>query len=174
MVKKNILHFAELIGRSKRIKRTGWVREQVKYSESVAEHSFRLIVLSTVLAPLLKADQNKLIRMAIIHDLGETETGDVVVERGLMKDLKARINKEKMETEFIEKEFHQFETQKEYGNLFCEMVQRKTKEARIFWQIDKLEMAIQAYEYEKEQNLDLSEFFDNADNNIRTLIEKNN
>lgn len=43
------------------------------------------------------------------------------------------------------------------------MIERKTEEAKFFWQLDKLEMAIQALEYEKSDNKNLEEFFLNAD-----------
>ena len=36
-------------------------------------------------------------------------------------------------------------------------------ESRVFWQLDRLEMAIQALEYEEEQDKKLDEFFVNAD-----------
>ena len=52
------------------------------------------------------------------------------------------------------------------------MIERKTKEALVFWEIDKLEMAIQAYEYQKEQKINLEEFIQNADLHIRTPLLK--
>jgi putative hydrolase of HD superfamily len=42
------------------------------------------------------------------------------------------------------------------------MISRKTREAQIFWQLDKLEMALQAKEYEEKQKKSLPEFFENA------------
>lgn len=159
---EEIIQFIKLIGRSKRIKRAGWVREGVKDPESVAEHCFRLIVLAMVLAPKLGVNQNKLIKMAIIHDLGEVKTGDLVVEKGKVVDPKARRRKEGLERAFIKEELRNFEINHEYRDLFEEMIKRESEEAKIFWQLDKLEMAIQALEYEDEQGKDLSEFFDNA------------
>jgi len=47
------------------------------------------------------------------------------------------------------------------------MINRVTPEAKIFWQLDKLEMAIQAYEYEKEQKINLEEFFETSEMYIR-------
>lgn len=162
---EEFLEFAKLIGRSKKIKRTGWVREGVQNPESVAEHCFRLIVLSMVLAPKLGVDQEKLIKMAILHDLGEVKTGDLVVERGKVVDSYARKRKEEIERFFIKEVLGAFEMGSGYSDLFDEMVKRESYDAKIFWQLDKLEMAIQAseYEYEEEQGKDLSEFFDNAE-----------
>lgn len=156
----DILSFAKLIGKSKKVKRAGWVRESIGNPESVAEHCFRLSVLAMVLADRLGVDQNKLIKMAIIHDLGETKTGDMVVERGTNIDYEMKKKKEDAERKIIQETFSVFGN--EYKEIFQEMIERKTNEAKIFWQLDKLEMAIQALEYEKEQKKNLEEFFVNA------------
>lgn len=166
----NILHLAFQTGISKKLPRTGWVEHKIKSPETVAEHCFRVIVLAMALAPHLELDQHKLIKMAIIHDLGETATGDLVVQRGktLYKD--ARKEKEKIEEESIRAILRPFG--EEHQRLFHEMIQRKTKESLIFWEIDKLEMAVQAYEYEKEQKINLSEFFDSAGTIIKHPLLK--
>ena len=58
----------------------------------------------------------------------------------------------------------------EYRGIFEEMLDRKTNEAKIFWQLDKLEMAIQALAYEKENNLELEEFFINTELQLTSTI----
>ncbi len=47
----------------------------------------------------------------------------------------------------------------EHLEIFDEMVARDTPEARVFWDFDNFEMALQALEYEKEQGKKLEEFF---------------
>ena len=160
---KKIIKFLTMTGKSKKILRLGWVRENVKDPESVAEHSFRLSVLAMVLADNLSVDREKLIKMAILHDLGEVVTGDIVWSRGEIIDIKKRAVKEKLEREGIEKVFRTIGKSDEYKKIFEEMIARTSQEAKIFWQLDKLEMALQALEYEKEQNKKLDEFFVNAD-----------
>ena len=61
--KLSYLDFFKTIGASKRLLRSGWVRENVKDPESVAEHSFRVGVLAMVLADQIgnNLDKNKLI-----------------------------------------------------------------------------------------------------------------
>lgn len=156
------------IGKSKRLYRTGWVREKIKDPESVAEHSFRVSVLSMVLADQLGLDKEKLIKMALVHDLGEVITGDLVFSRGEVIDIKKKNEKEEKEENGIKKIFKTIGQDKEYVKVFSEMRERATEEAKIFWEIDKLEMAMQALEYEKEQNKKLDEFFVNADLTINT------
>jgi putative hydrolase of HD superfamily len=152
--------FAKQVGMSKRIKRTGWVREGVEDPESVAEHSFRLVVLSMALGKFLNVDTEKLVKMAIIHDLGETSTGDLVVERGKKIDSALKKEKEAREEQAISDLFISFG--EEYRIIFQEMIKRESKESQIFWQLDKLEMAMQAKDYEKEQGMVLTEFIENA------------
>ena len=72
----NIINFLFEAATLKRLKRTGW---QILggNEESVAEHSFMAAVISYVLANQLKADTEKVLLMALFHDLSETRTGDV-------------------------------------------------------------------------------------------------
>lgn len=156
----NILHLAFQIGLSKKLKRTGWVVRNVKNSESVADHAFRVTILSSVLASTLKVDREKLIKMSIIHDLGEISTGDIVVESWKTIFLDKRKKKEEIEKKAIKEILSDYG--EEYSTLFHEMIKRKSNDVNIFWEIDIFERTIQAYEYEKEQNIDMEEFFVNA------------
>ncbi len=159
--KINYLNFFKTVGKSKRLLRTGWIREKVKDPESVAEHSFRTGMLAMVMADKMDypLDRNKLIKMALLHDLGELTTGDIVVERGIILDVEKRDEKEKLEKEGIRKTFDLVGEGDIYAGIFQEMITRDTAEAIFFWQIDKLEMVFQALEYEEEQGKNLEEFF---------------
>src|SRR3989344_2717716 len=159
----NYLEFLKLVGKSKRIPRTGWVREKVKNPESIAEHSFRVGVIAMILADDLLVNKEKVMKMALLHDLGETFTGDIVWTRGDVVDIKIRDQKEKEELKNLIKFFNTIDKGEEFIKIFKEMLLADSEEARIFWQIDKLEMAIQAFEYEEEQGESLDEFFKNAD-----------
>jgi putative hydrolases of HD superfamily len=162
-----VLDFAFVLGKLKKIKRTGWVKFRIPNPESVAEHSFRLAVLVTFLAPQVGANTEKSIKMALIHDLGEAEIGDVITTRGkkVIVNLSKKIAKERKALlkilNLLDKE--------EYIKLFDEYEENKTKEAKLVKQLDELEVAIQAYEYEKEHKIDLSEFFESN----RSVIKDN-
>lgn len=160
----NYLDFFKTVGKSKRLLRSGWIREKIKDSESVAEHSFRVGVLAMVLSDKLGVELNKdkLIKMSLLHDLGELVTGDVVTERRGIVDIKKRDDKEREEKEGIKKIFDKIGDGDKYAAIFEEMIERVTPESKIFWQFDKLEMALQAYEYEREQGKNLEEFFTSA------------
>lgn len=159
-----ILDFAFILGKLKKTKRTGWVRENVQNPESIAEHSFRMAVLTMILAPKVGADSVKAIKMALVHDIGEAEIGDVVTTRGLkvQSNLKDKIQQERQALTQI---LNLIEGT-EYLELFDEFEANQTKEAKLVKQIDKLEMVIQALEYEQEYDINLQEFFDDANSKI--------
>ena len=107
--------------------------------ESVAEHCWMM----TLMAFLMKehfpeVDMDKVIRMCIIHDLGEAFTGDIPVfnktaadeenEESLLQAWVRSLPKEKGE---------------EMQALYAEMEARETPEAKIYKAIDGLEAVIQ-------------------------------
>lgn len=163
---KKTIEFIMKIGKSKKIARSGWIREEIKDPESVAEHSFQLSVLAMILADQLGVDKEKLIKMALLHDLGAVVTKDIVWSRGGVVDMKKESEKIDREKKEIAKAFKIIGRSKEYLEIFQEMVERTTQEAKLFWELDKLEMAIQSLDYELSQNKKLDEFFINADLNI--------
>lgn len=161
-----ILNFLLETVKAKRVIRTGWKMHHINNPESVAEHSYQLCVIALILADHLGVDREKLVKMAIIHDLGEIITGDIVWIQGKMIDVEKKRKKELMEEEGIKKIFSILGDSTEYQMIFDEMLQRKSIESEIFWQIDKLELIVQAFQYEMSEGKDLSEFFINADLHI--------
>ena len=67
-------------GMLKQLDRSGWRTINIANCESVAEHSFRTALIAYVLAKMEKlseADELKLIKSCLLHDLHETRTGDI-------------------------------------------------------------------------------------------------
>lgn len=159
----NALSFLLTTIRSKKIIRTGWKMHAVPDPESVAEHSFQLCVMAMVFADQLGVNREKLIKMAVIHDLGEIFTGDLVWSRGNIIDIKKRQEKEIVEAKGLEAVFAKLGNANDYKQTFEEMTKRNSIESDIFWQLDKLEMAIQALQYELATGKQLDEFFINTD-----------
>ena len=141
---RNIIKFLEIAGILKRTPRTGWVDVGVYQPESVADHTFMTAFLCMIYADIKDLDPLKLLRMALIHDLPEAIMGD------LMPSQKTAETKEKEETVI-----HQIlsllpETQREnYLAVWNEYQEGKTKESKAVRQLEKIEMALQAKEYEK-------------------------
>lgn len=109
--------------------------------ESVAEHSWRISLMAMLLAgeeEFKDLDMNKVIRMCIIHDLGEAFTGDIPTF--LKTDSDAAT-----EDAIFYRWVDSFpETQKrEFQELLTEMEAQKTLEAKVYKSLDKLEALIQ-------------------------------
>lgn len=78
---EGLIDFLSIVGRLKRLPRTGWVEAGIKEPESVADHSFRTAVLAMIPADLEGLDSDKVMRMALLHDLAEVETGDLTPDQ---------------------------------------------------------------------------------------------
>ena len=107
--------------------------------ESVAEHSWMM----TLMAFLIKdefpdADIDKVIKMCIIHDLGEAFTGDIPT---FDKTKENEITEKSLLTQWLNS--LPDTQQNEMTSLFEEMEKRETAEAKIFKAIDSLEALIQ-------------------------------
>ena len=107
--------------------------------ESVAEHSWRIALMAMLLAPEFPdADMNRVIRMCLIHDLGEAFTGDIPT-----------FDKTDADTQREDALFHDWiqtlpeETRAEFSALLAEMNALETREAKIYKALDKLEAVIQ-------------------------------
>lgn len=156
-----LVDFFQTAGKLKTIKRTGWINHKVPNPESVADHSFRVAFMAMVLAPKLGVNVEKSIKMGLIHDIGEAKVGDVLKFQGRaeLSDADEKIQKETAAV----KNITALIAGDEYFALFNEYVENKTKEAKLVKQIDKLERALQAYEYEKQTSIDLQDFFESAE-----------
>lgn len=107
--------------------------------ESVAEHSWRIALMAMLIAPEFPdADMDKVIRMCLIHDLGEAFTGDIPT-----------FDKTAADTEKEDALFDRWvqtlsqETKGEFSALLSEMNALETQEAKIYKALDKMEAVIQ-------------------------------
>ena len=106
--------------------------------ESVAEHTWRLAVLAMLCKDEYpELDHDKLIRMCLIHDLGEALTGDVP------SFYKTEQN-EMSEAEAWEQIFGMLPQPyaSEFRALYQEMEERKTPEAKLYKALDNMEAVI--------------------------------
>jgi len=107
--------------------------------ESVAEHSFRLCFMALFLKDEFPdADMDKVIRMCMIHDIGEAFTGDIPAFEKTGEDEKTEEDVVKHFTESLPEPYRT-----ELGELFGEMSALKSEEAKIYKALDKMEAVIQ-------------------------------
>jgi len=161
---KNLLELFRQAGLLKTVKRTGWVLKGIKEAESVADHTWRVTFMCLLLAEGKSLDIGKIIPMALIHDLGEIEIGDLRWEKG-KEVIGSRKEKHQDEEKMIKKIFEKTKSANNCISLWQEFNEQKTKEARFVKQVDKLEMAFQALEYEQAgcPKDSLNEFWENAE-----------
>ena len=147
------------ISHLKQLYRQGWLKKGISpdQCESVAEHSYGVGVLAMLIADMYfpSLDKEKLLRMALIHDLAEVYSGDITPEENINTQEKYRVEKESLSYLFR----HFYPDAQLYLDIWDEYESGQTKEANLIRQIDKLEMAFQALTYEMIQDVDLSEFF---------------
>ena len=107
--------------------------------ESVAAHSWRLSLMAYLLTnDLPDVDMSKVLKMCIIHDIGEAITGDI-------PSFHKSVTDEQVEQQAIRDLLASYpnKTMKEMQILFDEMDALETKESKVFKALDKMEAVIQ-------------------------------
>jgi putative hydrolase of HD superfamily len=145
----------------KHLYRQGWLNHGIepKSCESVAEHSFCVALLALFLADEyhLKLDTTKVIRMALIHDLGEVYAGDFTPKDAIEQNQKYQLEKESI-LQVLNKLPHGLE----WIALWEDYEKGESPESQFVHQLDRLEMALQASVYEHLGLANLSVFFESA------------
>ena len=107
--------------------------------ESVAEHSWRLALMAMLVGDEFpELDMDKVIKMCLIHDMGEAITGDIPAFEKTDKDRKVENKKVEQLTDILPEP-----VRAEWKTLFEEMETMETQEARLYKSLDKLEALIQ-------------------------------
>ena len=136
MKPQQLIEFMGVIEKLKCNTRHSWTSSGRR--ESVAEHSWRLSVLAMLCADEYpELDHDKLIRMCLIHDLGEALTGDVPsfykTEQNEMTEAQAWEQIFAMLPEPYANEFRA---------LYQEMEAKETPEAKLYKALDNMEAVI--------------------------------
>ena len=168
---KEILNFFIEVGKLKRKFRKGWLIHGIKNSESTAEHIFRMTIIAWVLGKNKKLNMEKVIKIALIHDLCEVYAPDMTPYDPLLpKDRKKAMeilkkwpkftpslkikkykNKYKIELFALKRLVSRLPLHlgKEILNLWFEFEKGLSKEGRFVKQVDKAENLLQGLEYWK-------------------------
>ncbi|KAI9591166.1 hypothetical protein BDF19DRAFT_456036 [Syncephalis fuscata] len=145
------LEFFHLCENLKRTKRTGWIDNGVQQPESIADHMHRMSLMA-MLVNDPNLDRDKCVKMALVHDLAEAIVGDITPHAGVSKDEKYKLEK-------IRQMLGETEQANEICSLWQEYEEATTNEALFVKDLDKYEMIVQAFEYEKAQGKTLDSFF---------------
>lgn len=168
---EELVNFFIEIGKLKKMPRRGWVINQIKNPESIAEHIFRAAIITWILGEKKGLDREKILKMILIHDLCEIYAGDITpYDPVLPRDKKklaelmrtwprfSKTEKRKIEKEKYKKEWQALvkltaklspTLRKEIRSLWLDFRKGLTKEGRFAYQADRMENLLQALEYWK-------------------------
>ncbi|XP_012553583.1 5'-deoxynucleotidase HDDC2 isoform X2 [Hydra vulgaris] len=151
------LEFFILVGQLKTNKRTGWIKNNVPNPESISDHMYRMAIMA-----MLLNDNNisilRCIKMALVHDLAECIVGDITPFCGISPEEK--YIKEKVGDDIME--------------LWQEYSAQVTGEAKAVKDLDRFEMILQAFEYERalNRNGELESFFAGTNGKFQNDVVK--
>ncbi len=148
--------------------RTGWVEKGIDLAEDVAAHSWGTAFLCLIYGPDEDIDIDRAIRLALVHDLAEAETGDISAQhsdnREMDRDEKHRLEEQAMQ-ELAGEELGKVQ------QLWEEYEQRDSPEARFVKDMDMVDMCLQAIKYIQDGKVaagEMDEFFTTTRQNITT------
>ena len=136
---KEIVNFLFEIGMLKRTPRSG-LQFLGSGNESVAEHSFRVVMIAYALAKIdPEVDESQVLKMALVHDILESRTGDLnyVNKKYLTVDEEKAAGDVAGELPFGD----------ELKQLLQEFREKRTPEALIVNDADQLELILMLKEY---------------------------
>lgn len=108
-------------------------------SDNIASHSYRVAIIAYFLALKEKANVEKVVTMALFHDIGETRSGDQTWTHKRYVHV--------YEDEILEDQLKGLTSQDKLYKLMLEYQERKTKEAKIAKDADILDQLLLLREY---------------------------
>ena len=156
----------------KNVPRQGWKEKLgINDPESVAEHSYSTTVISMILSDLEGLNSEKIIRMALLHDLAESVIGDITPDHITKNE---KIRKENLAMKQILKKLPS-KIAEPYFEIWNEYQKNTSQEANLIHDIDKLEMALQAKFYQDKgiSKEKLQTFFNTAKKEIKNKNLRN-
>ena len=156
----------------KTIPRQGWKEKlQINYPESVADHSYSVSMMSMILSDSEGLNTEKIIRMALLHDLAESLIGDIIPNK-LTNDEKIFIENQSMKQ--ILKNLPD-KISESYFEIWNDYQNNSSQESNLLHDIDKLEMAFQAKFYQENgvTKEKLLTFFNTANTEIKNKNLRN-
>lgn len=141
--------------------RTGWLLRGVAAPESIAAHSHGVALVAMLLADEVRAggttlDGERLLRMALLHDVPEAATGDFPMPRktpamaGALRELESGLAAALLPAP--------------HAALWAEADAKASIEARIVAAADKLQMLVKVLVYERTRGAALDDFWTHPGN----------
>ena len=151
--------------------RTGWIRRNIPFKrlESVSEHIFTVGLLSLAIIDKynLSLDVEKVLKMILIHELGEIDVGDIPII-----DVERRKNKHEEELKGVTRIMNVID-EPWILELWNEFESKESEESKFVFKMDKLGAVLQAKYYSEllDNNSLFEEFYNNAKDLCGEFIE---
>ena len=145
-----LLAFLNVVQQLKIQKRTGWLDFDVTECESIADHMYRMSVICMLITNK-QVNRDRCIRIALVHDMAESLVGDITPVSPISASEKHA--REHRTIEYLCNELIapvNPEAAVEILECYEEYETASTLEARYVKDIDKYELFVQCFEYEKQ------------------------
>lgn len=156
----------------KALPRTGWLQRGVPKAESVAEHSFGVASLALLVAAHDPSfDQARLLAIAVLHDQAEALLGDLPASA---RRLLGSEVKHQAEARAMDELFGNLPQGLGLVALWQEYASGGSREARLIKALDRVEMLMQALQYQQAGQNNLDEFWVDVTKNLNEfpLVEQ--
>jgi putative hydrolase of HD superfamily len=166
-MEKRILDFLEEVLRLKRTPRSGWWYYGIEEPESVADHTFGVLIWTYLLIKFLrkegyKLNMEKALLIALFHEIGEAKLGDLHLEARKYLGENYISEAERRAVEDISSLLPGGDA--EISELWNSFENRNSLEAKVVRAADKLELLFQVFLYEKSGYKNLDEIFGALEN----------
>jgi putative hydrolase of HD superfamily len=152
--------------RLKNLERTGWMlRGLPAGAESVADHSYGVVVAAMLLADELVArgvevDVERVLRMAVLHDWAEARVGDMPRTAARYFGADARKHAERAAFDEMVSRLTSGGVADRYAGLHEDYEERASLEARLVKAADVIDLLVQTLAFERAGARGLDEFWD--------------
>jgi putative hydrolase of HD superfamily len=174
---EEIIDFIRELERLKDTTRTAWTKEG--RAESVAEHSWRLALFALSLGDYFgDIDLNKVMRMCLVHDMGEAYEGDISAK--IEENKQNKFKREEAALLRLTAPLPE-NIRKQFLALWLEYNDGETEEAKLAKALDKMETIIQHNQgnnpgsFDYEFNLQYGKeyaFFNPVVRTMREIVDK--
>jgi putative hydrolase of HD superfamily len=156
---KTIVNFLYEVGTARNIVRSHYqvIRNA---NDTIAAHSFRVAIIGLILAELEKANEDKVLKMCLLHDLAELRTGDA--------NFINKYYRVEDEEKAIQDQWKDIVGGKKVISLLKEYNERKSKEAKVAKDADILDQIFLQKEYLSQRPYDFKKWHNYHEKRLKT------
>jgi len=156
---KTIVNFLYEVGTARNIVR-GHCQLIRNADDTIAAHSFRTAIIGLILAELEETNEDKVLKMCLLHDLAEIRTGDA--------NFINKYYRVEQEEKAIQGQWKDIVGGKKVISLLKEYNERKSKEAIVAKDADILDQIFLQKEYLFHRPYDFKKWHDNMERQVKT------